>query len=171
MSQENNPISRWSRRKLEHKKLEQEKAQAEGQAKQPPAAGDPAGKAIEDLPPPLPPVEGLTPRSDFTGFMHPKVADSLRRTALKKLFADPHFSIPDLNEAYSGDWTVGEPITPEMLKQLNQAYTLLFSDEEKKAFDEERDRLAAAEAQAGSPEKPTQPMQEAKQDEPGRKDT
>ena len=170
MTQDQNPLSRWSRRKLEQKKLEQEKAQAELQAKQSVAARQP-----EQEPAPLPPVESLTPQSDFTGFMQPKVQDSVRRIALKKLFADPHFNIPDAFEPFSGDWTVGEAISPAMLKELNQAYTLLFSDEEKKAHDEEKARLAALEAQAISstpPAEPTQqPTQEAKQDEPGRQDT
>ena len=59
--------------------------------------------------------------------MHPKVEDALRRAALKKLFSgDPHFNLPDPFEPYSGDWTVGEPIPPEMLATLNQAQTLLF---------------------------------------------
>src|SRR5437762_9827515 len=38
--------------------------------------------------PVLPPVESLTPQSDYAGFMHPKVKDDLRRLALKKLFGD-----------------------------------------------------------------------------------
>ena len=49
----------------------------------------------------LPSVDKLTPESDFTGFMHPKVEDALRRVALKKLFSDPHFNVPDPFEAYS----------------------------------------------------------------------
>jgi hypothetical protein len=81
--------------------------------------------------PTLPPVDKLTPESDFTGFMHPKVQDALRRVALKKLFSDPHFNVPDPFEAYSGDWTVGEPIPEEMLAALNQAQRLLFSDKKK----------------------------------------
>ena len=74
--------------------------------------------------PALPAPEQLTPESDFSGFMHPKVEDALRRVALKKLFSDPHFNLPDPFEAYSGDWTGGEPIPEEMLATLNQARTL-----------------------------------------------
>ena len=106
--------------------------------------------------PSIPPVESLTPQSDFSCFMHLKVEDSLRRVALKKLFADPHFNIPDPYEAYSGDWTVGEPISNELLATLNQARTLLFSEEDKKK--EEEKKLAE--------EKP-----KLKDDEPGRQDT
>jgi hypothetical protein len=129
-------LSRWSRLKREQ----------------------PAEKTAEpESPPPaLPPVESLTPESDFAGFMHPKVKEELRRLALKKLFSDPHFNIPDPFEAYSGDWTGGEPIPPELLATLNQARTVLFTEEEKKAADE-ADKTAAE--------------REPKQDEPGRQDT
>ena len=128
-------LSRWSRLKREQ----------------------PLEKKDETPAPALPPVESLTPESDFAGFMHPKVKEELRRLALKKLFSDPHFNLPDPFEAYSGDWTGGEPIPPELMATLNQARSILFTEEEKKAADE-RD---AAEKLQG----------EAKQDEPGRQDT
>ncbi|HZE59777.1 MAG TPA: DUF3306 domain-containing protein [Burkholderiales bacterium] len=107
------------------------------------------------LPPALPPVESLTPESDFAGFMHPKVEDDLRRLALKKLFGDPHFNVADPFEPFSGDWTGGEPITPELLATLNQARSVLFSEQEKKPEAE------PAQKTEGEP----------KQDEPGRQDT
>jgi hypothetical protein len=133
-------LGRWSRVKKE----EQAKEVAE--------------KTPEPEAPPLPPVEQLTPESDFSGFMHPKVEDALRRVALKKLFSDPHFNVPDLNEAYSGDWTGGEPISEEMLKTLNQARTLLFPEEQK-------EKPAAPEAKEETPEHP-----QKQTDEPGRQD-
>ena len=53
-------------------------------------------KALDAQPAPtLPRVESLTPESDFRDFMHPKVDDALRRVALKKMFGDPHFNVPD----------------------------------------------------------------------------
>ena len=109
-------LDRWSRLKHESKDLPEKKEETKE----------------ETAPPVLPPVDKLTPESDFTGFMHPKVDDALRRVALKKLFSDPHFNVPDPFEAYSGDWTGGEPISEEMLATLNQARTLLFDKEEKK---------------------------------------
>jgi hypothetical protein len=124
-------LSRWSRLKHESKELPQEKDESEA--------------------PPLPAVDKLTPESDFTGFMHPKVEQVLRRAALKKLFGDPHFNVPDPFEAYSGDWTGGEPISEEMLATLNQARTLLFDKDEKK----EEQKITE---------------EEPKADEPGRKD-
>ena len=132
-------LSRWSRLKRE-----QAKELATPTAPQTPA-------------PALPDVEKLTPESDFSGFMHPKVKEELRRLALKKLFNDPHFKIPDPFEPFSGDWTGGEPIAPELLAQLNQARSVLLSEEERKKADE--DKAAKAE----------QPEQ-AKSDEPGRQD-
>jgi hypothetical protein len=89
--------------------------------------------------------------------MNPKVKDELRRLALKKLFSDPHFNVPDPFEPFSGDWTVGEPISEELLATLNQARTVLFNEQEKKAADEP----VVAQKHEG----------EAKPDEPGRQDT
>ena len=111
-------LSRWSRMKREapaKEKALEEKKEVEAQ---------PA--------PALPPVEKLTPESDFRDFMHPKVDDALRRIALKKMFADPHFQLPDLFEPFSGDWTSAEPISPELLATLNQVRTVLFPEQEKK---------------------------------------
>lgn len=131
-------LSRWSRLKREQ----------------------PVEKAAEpETPAPvvLPPVESLTPDSDFAGFMGPKVKDELRRLALKKLFQDPHFNIPDPYEPFSGDWTGAAPMTPELLATLNQTRTVLFGNEEKKPEDE---KPQGEEIQG-----------EAKQDESGRQDT
>ena len=122
---------------------------------------DTAQEKEEESPKPsLPPVDKLTPESDFTGFMHPKVEDALRRVALKKLFSDPHFNVADPFEAYSGDWTGGEPIPEEMLAALNQAKRLLF-DERKEA--EAKGQEEEAKQPVASEEKP-------QADEPGRKD-
>jgi len=146
MAQEKeNFLGRWSRLKRE----QEEKPVAQKNESQ-------------DQPPELPPLDQLTPDSEFSGFMHPKVEDALRRAALKKLFADPHFNIPDPYEAYSGDWTVGEAIPDEMLATLNQARTLLFSDKQK----EEADAKQVAEEQAKIAQ-----QQAKKDDEPGRQDT
>ena len=115
--------------------------------------------------PALPAVDQLTPESDFTGFMHPKVEDALRRVALKKLFSDPHFNVPDPYEAYSGDFTGGEAISEELLATLNQARTLLFSAKEKEQA--EAADVAKAEEEAYAEEE----KQLAKDHEPRRQDT
>jgi hypothetical protein len=115
----------------------------------------PAEKPAETPKPDLPALDKLTPESDFSGFMHPKVEDALRRVALKKLFAgDPHFNLPDLFEPYSGDWNLAEPISAEMLSTLNQARMLLLSDEQKEALAKQEAEAQAQPAKAeGEPEK------------------
>jgi hypothetical protein len=152
MAQEKeNFLDRWSRLKRE-------------QEAKPSVPEKPEKKESLDKPPALPPLDKLTPQSEFAGFMHPKVEDTLRRAALKKLFADPHFNIPDPFEPNSRDWNISDPISKEMLATLNQARTLLFSDEERKAADEAEQKELAGE-QARNEELPE------KDDEPGRQDT
>ena len=124
MSEEHEPFfERWSRLKTQDREAATDAAQ--------PVAGAPPAKAEEA--PPLPKVEDLTPQSDFRPFMNAGVDPLTRRAALKKLFADAHFNVPDPFEAYSEDYTGGEPIPPEMLKTLNQAKKLLFDEQEKTA--------------------------------------
>ncbi|OGA11398.1 MAG: hypothetical protein A3D95_13950 [Betaproteobacteria bacterium RIFCSPHIGHO2_12_FULL_69_13] len=122
-------LARWSR-------LKRDEAQEK--------AAPPAEKKPDDAPPALPPVDELTPEADFSPFMQPKVGDALRRAALKKLFADPHFNVADPFEAYSGDWTGGEPISEEMLATLNHARSVLFPEREKPAEEEQKKEPAAA---------------------------
>ncbi len=129
-------LSRWSRVKQE-------------QAGEQPAPA--AAKPEDQSAPVLPPVDTLTPQSDFAAFMHPKVGDAVRRMALKKLFADPHFNAPDLFEPFSGDWTGGDPISEELLKTLNQARTVLYREEEEQKKREEE--LAAQRAAAEEKQK------------------
>ena len=133
-------LERWSRRKFEH-------------AEEQPAP--PVAKEEEDQPAiALPPVEELTPNSDFVPFMNPKVDGETRRAALKKLFTDAHFNVPDPFEAYSEDYTVSETIPMEMLRNLNHAKKLLFDEPEKAA-------QAARPSTADAPQAET-PLQEAK---------
>jgi hypothetical protein len=123
MTQEKeNFLGRWSRLKRETRELPEKNPEKKEEAPMPA----------------LPAVGELTAESDFTGFMHPKVEDALRRVALKKLFLDPHFNIPDPFEPYSGDLTGGEVITEEMLATLNQARTLLFDNDKDEKKEEEK---------------------------------
>jgi uncharacterized protein DUF3306 len=111
-------LERWSRRKLD--KAEGKPSPPQQAEAQPPAQAKPAA--------PLPAVETLSPDSDFTPFMASDVAPETRRAALKKLFADAHFNVPDPFEAYSEDYTGGETIPLEMLKRINQATKLLMEE-------------------------------------------
>jgi len=137
-------LRRWSR--LKHERA----------AEQPkdPVHEAPIEKPAERAP--LPPVDRLTPESDFTSFMQPKVQDTLRRAALKKLFVDPHFNVPDPFEPFSGDWRVAESISPDLLATLNQAKVLNFDKKEEEQKPEEKQDEAKAE--------------EKNPDEPGRQD-
>ena len=137
-------LRRWSRLKHEHERAEIEKP-VEKKDSPPPVEAKP-----------LPPVEKLTPDADFKPFMQPKVEDNLRRAALKKLFSDPHFNIPDPFEPYSRDFNIADPIPPEMLATLNQAKVLLFDKKEEEQKPEEKPDEAKVE--------------ESKPDEPRRQD-
>ena len=103
-------LGRWSRVKTE--------ARAAEVAPPVPAPSQPAA---DDEPPTLPPVEELTLDSDFSGFFHPKVDENLRRSALRKLFSDPHFNVMDGLDTYIDDYSKTEPIPAAMLAGLKQA--------------------------------------------------
>ena len=99
--------------------------EADGAAPPVQATPDAGAKPPEDLPA-VASLDGLS--SDYRGFLRPGVDDSLRRDALKRLFADPHFNTIDLFEAYSGDYTQGEPIDAAMMRTLEHARGLLFDE-------------------------------------------
>jgi hypothetical protein len=55
----------------------------------------------------LPPLDELTPDSDFTGFMDKRVPDFLRRQALRRLWlSDPAFSLIDGMHEYGEDYSM-----------------------------------------------------------------
>ncbi len=130
MTEEKEPfLSRWSRLKVESRE-------------QAPPAPPPAVEH-EKPAPELPRVEDLTPESDFRPFMDPRVDAGTRRDALKKLFADARFNVPDPFEAYSEDYTGGEPIPLDLLRTLNQARRLIFEEKEKVAQTPSEEKPAA----------------------------
>ena len=122
-----NFLSRWSRRKLGK---DQPPAEPEPQAE---AKRD--SEALEPVPEPLPPVESLTPESDFKPFMRADVDPALKQAAMKQLFKDPHFNVMDGLDTYIDDYSIADPIPDAMLKNMYQARQLLFTDEEKAAAD------------------------------------
>jgi len=140
-----NFLSRWSRRKLEKvAPAPKPDVPPETAVELPPPA---AGEAVTPAPEPLPPVESLTPESDFKPFMRPDVEPALKQAALKQLFKDPHFNVMDGLDTYIEDYSIPDPIPDEMMKNLYQARQHLFSPEEKTAADA-ADTAAEAEAQA-----------------------
>ena len=103
-------LSRWSQRKQQTRE-------------QPPVAQSADGTAPPL--PKLPAVDELTMESDFSAFMHPKVDAELRRTALKKLFSDPHFNVMDGLDTYIDDYSKPDPLPAGMLAGLRQAQNIL----------------------------------------------
>ncbi|MCD6733285.1 MAG: DUF3306 domain-containing protein [Burkholderiaceae bacterium] len=70
----------------------------------------------------LPPVESLTPESDFRPFMRAGTDSATRNAALKRLFADPQFNVMDGLDVYIDDYGKTEPIPPPLLARLIEAH-------------------------------------------------
>jgi hypothetical protein len=84
-------------------------------------------------PPTMADVALLTPQSDFSAFVQRGVDADVRRTALKKLFTDPHFNVMDRLDMYMDDYNKPSPMSDEMLASLQHAKSVfrhLAEDEE-----------------------------------------
>jgi len=123
-------LRRWSQRKLAA-------ARAADAPAMTPAAVVPAAPAAPGVPGPgtaaplpapaamppareLPAIDTLSLASDFSPFLQPDVDESLRRQALKKLFAQPAFNVMDGLDVYIDDYGKPDPIAPEIVRQLVQ---------------------------------------------------
>lgn len=146
-------LSRWSRLKKSAKAApaaaeaaprdEARPAAAVAPADPPPSAGDGAKRE----PAPLPPVESLTPESDFTPFMGTSVDESLRRQALKTLFQDPRHNVMDGLDTYIADYSQPDPLPDGWLEKMGQMAHL--GDRPARL---EAERKAAEEAQTAAAE-------------------
>jgi hypothetical protein len=148
MSGDDNFVSRWSQRKIAARsgnsldpKPQEAVVPVETQTQ--PAA---------DAPPPLPPVESLTPESDFTAFMKPEVDPGVRREAIKVLMRDPRFNVMDGLDVYIDDYSKPDPLPPEWLGQLNMMKRL-------GSFMEEPEKAAPGAADALQKPMPEQPLE------------
>ncbi|MDQ0143923.1 DUF3306 domain-containing protein [Cupriavidus necator] len=158
-------LSRWSRRKA---------AVREGVAvpAEPPQPAVPAAEAVpatieaapeapQSPPPTLADVAALRPGDEIARFVARGVDESVKRAALKTLFADPHFNVMDGLDIYIDDYSKPDPIPPEILRQLRQAETLgLFEP-----TDEERAAAEAAARLSGPEQVP--PATHAAPEQPG----
>lgn len=134
-------LRRWSRRKTESR-LGQE-APAEPlqplpepeDRPQPAVAAAPADAREADaadavdaaaaLPlPTMDDVARLTRDSDYSAFVARGVDMAVRRSALKKLFADPHFNAMDGLDIYIDDYSKPSPLSETMLASLRHAARL-----------------------------------------------
>lgn len=94
-----------------------------------PVATNTAASPSAGAEPPLPPVDTLTIDSDFAPFLQPRVAEDVKRAALKKLFSDPQFNVMDGLDIYVGDYTQPDPMPAGMLDKLGKVYGMLEKSE------------------------------------------
>ena len=122
-------LKRWSQRKLEARRAElpdkaEPAAPPSATAPTPPSA---TVNANANAPVTLPPIESLTPESDFTAFFSAKtpVDDALKRAALKTLLRDPRFNVMDGLDTYIDDYTREDPIPESVLRRIAHAQQFL----------------------------------------------
>ena len=147
-------LSRWSRRKhaaSQGKPVEEVPAEKVSEAL-PAAQG--SNPVVEAAPEPLPPVESLTPESDFAPFMKPGVDPATRQAALKTLFRDPRFNVMDGLDVYIDDYTKPDPIPEEWMGQLSQLARLGDFNQR------EAERAKEAQNEAGEPQIESKPEQQ-----------
>lgn len=126
-------LGRWSRRKLdaqEGKPLDEPVAPPQPAAAiatpVPAVATPPAAPAL----PTLADAQALTPQSDFSAFVLRGVTPEVRNTAMKKLFADPHFNVMDGLDIYIDDYTKPSPMPAAMLRRMASAKFLGFAQDD-----------------------------------------
>lgn len=121
MSEERSRLSRWAERKAAARRGEvlaepaEEVLPTPAEDVPPPQTAslepgqmpDAEGVPADDDMPVLPPIEDLTAESDYTVFMNKKVPETLRRAALRKLWAsDPVLANLDGLNDYDHDYNV-----------------------------------------------------------------
>lgn len=141
-------LSRWSRRKQEVAAGRPVQEPEPSPLRPPPPEAVPSSDAMpvaepvavpaaaEPELPTLADAQALTPESDFKPFMGRGVAPDVRNTAMKKLFADPHFNAMDGLDIYIDDYSKPDPLPEGMLRQMASAHFMGFFDHEKDAAGE-----------------------------------
>jgi uncharacterized protein DUF3306 len=163
MVDEENFLGRWSRRKRESARQQPGAEPAPAERPQPaPQASVPGASTAASQPAPLPPVDSLKGlASDYKEFLDPAVDENLRRSALKKLFHDPHFNVMDGLDVYIDDYSKADPIPESMLKGL-LARHLEFPDPAEQPAQSDADARVADSSRA----EPGLPAPEAGPNEP-----
>jgi hypothetical protein len=148
-------LQRWSRLKTEPEAPELPLT----------APAEAAPVAVKDAPlPTLEDAAQLNAESDYSAFVGRGVDSSVRRLAMKKLFADPHFNVVDGLDIYMGDYNLPSPVSEAMLASLTHARSALGRFEEIiEAVDAAvaPESSPAIEAPAAEPPAPPSPDQEA----------
>ena len=109
-----------------------------------PTAGAPHAETETAPATPLPTLADaamLDADSDYSAFVARGVNPDVRRLAMKKLFADPHFKCIDGLDIYMGDYNLASPVSPAMLASLSHARSVFAR------IDELLDPAAAAHTQ------------------------
>jgi uncharacterized protein DUF3306 len=116
-------LRRWSRRKLDAARAAAEAPPAAQNVPAPVPPSVPPGQAAAPIADaaPLPAIESLTIDSDFGAFLGAEVDEKLKLQALKRLFSDPHFNVMDGLDTYIDDYSIPDPIAPNLVRQLTQA--------------------------------------------------
>ena len=118
-------LRRWARRKTEARSGIEPLPEAVAPAVDLPVpVAEPPAPAEVPLPT-MDDVARLTSDSDFSAFVARGVDAAVRRTALKKLFADPHFNTMDRLDVYIDDYTKPSPVSEAMLASLEHAKSAL----------------------------------------------
>ncbi len=115
LSEEEGFLQRWSRRKHET-----EQTPAVQTETMPTSVVGVEQNLLTDAD--MPAIDSLTEDSDYSGFFSPRVSETLRRQALRKLFHAPMFNIRDGLDDYDGVYTefekLGDIVTADMRHQM-----------------------------------------------------
>jgi len=155
-------IGRWSRKKREAASPMRDRPAAPEVAPPPVANAAPA-QGIEPPPPggagpqALPPLESLTPHSDFSAFLRPGVEPGTRAQALKTLFGDPALYPMDGLDVYIDDYSKPDPLPEGWLEKLNQFAALDSVPAAEEAARKAEARALADAAPADGPAAPPAP--------------
>ena len=86
----------------------------------------------------------LDAHSDYAPFVARGVDASVRRLAMKKLFADPHFNLIDGLDMYMANYNLPDPVSPAMLAALTHARNVLPRPDDRADPDRPSDLTAPA---------------------------
>lgn len=151
-------LRRWSKRKLDaaagkNKSKDIIEEQAEDAGHLDSNAADPKIEQprVELTDADMPPLEELNENSDFSGFFSPKVSESLRRQALRKLFHFQQFNVTDGLNDYDEDYTtftgLGDVVTHEMKRLLKSEGENLKAEQETAEPEENQKVVADSDAE------------------------
>jgi hypothetical protein len=122
-------LQRWSRLKADPASAEPPAAPEPQPA--PVAAAPVVDAPVAEAPPPtLADAAELNAESDYSAFVARGVDSAVRRLAMKKLFADPHFNLMDGLDIYMDDYSLPDPVSPAMLASLDHAQSMFARMEE-----------------------------------------